>query len=69
MADADASVSERFIHVYERIQDVENIAGGNLEEIQNNISELNNSVEKIDNNIDSIESDVNNLGDRVQQLE
>lgn len=62
MADADASVSEKFVHVYDRLQDIENIAGGNLEEIQNDISELNNTV-------DSIESDVSNLGDRVQQLE
>lgn len=69
MADADASVSEKFIHVYERIQDIENTAGGNLDEIRNDISELNNSVEKIDNNIDSIESNVSNLGDRIQQLE
>ena len=76
MADADASVSERFIHVYERIQDIENTAGGSLEEIRNDISGLNDSVEsintnieEIDNNIDSIESNVSDLGDRVQQLE
>ena len=69
MADADASVSEKFIHVYDRLQDIEDIAGGNLEEIQNDISGLNNTVEEIDNSIDSIESDVSNLGDRVQQLE
>lgn len=69
MADADASVSEKFIHVYDRLQDIEDIAGGNLEEIQNNISGLNNTVEEINNSIDSIESDVSNLGDRVQQLE
>ena len=62
MADADASVSEKFVHVYDRLQDIENIAGGNLEEIQNDISELNDTV-------DSIESDVSNLGNRVQQLE
>ena len=69
MADADASVSEKFINVYERIQDIENTAGGNLEGIRNDISELNSSVESINTNIDSIESDVSNLDDRVQQLE
>ena len=69
MADADASVSEKFINVYERIQDIENTAGGNLEGIRNDISELNNSVESINTNIDSIESDVSNLDNRVQQLE
>lgn len=69
MADADASVSEKFIHVYERIKDIEDTAGGNLEEIRNNISGLNDSVESINTNIEEISNNIDDLGDRVQQLE
>ena len=65
---SNASNAEKFLEIYERIQNIETASGGNLDEINSSITAINNSILGINNNITTVNEDIDSLESNITTI-
>lgn len=65
---SNASNAEKFLEIYERLQNIETASGGNLDEINNSITAINNSITTVNEDIDSLESNITTISSDIDSL-